>query len=238
MQALYKELGKHFDLITAPHTDTDKEIAFLDTFFKEHSVRTVLDIACGSGRHSIALAKLGYEVTGVDYSEYLLAVARSKIIDSAYVDFQNQSVAEMKFQTMFDAAICMWSTFGELPYRDMLERLRDCLPEGGYFVIDNANWNNRIMGPQKVSEKTVEGEGVAIKVRIATTHEPDRVLRKIHYEMDGEVYDADVTLFVFNEESFKELLGEFGFVHEKTYSDYREISDPNAGRYQYVFKKA
>jgi ubiquinone/menaquinone biosynthesis C-methylase UbiE len=79
MQTLYSDLAKYFDLIAAASAvDTQKEVEFLQTVFSKHTVHSVLDIACGTGRHSIALAERGYDVTGVDYSEELLKVARGK----------------------------------------------------------------------------------------------------------------------------------------------------------------
>jgi len=43
----------------------------------DRSVR-IIDIGCGTGRHSIELAKRGYNVTGIDLSESLLERAREK----------------------------------------------------------------------------------------------------------------------------------------------------------------
>ncbi len=43
---------------------------------------TVLDLCCGPGRHSLALAKLGIQVTAVDRSEYLLKKAMEKAAES------------------------------------------------------------------------------------------------------------------------------------------------------------
>jgi ubiquinone/menaquinone biosynthesis C-methylase UbiE len=54
-----------------PHPELDKIVLKFGTY----KVRKVLDLGCGSGRHSIALAKEGFSVTGIDFSKEALALA-------------------------------------------------------------------------------------------------------------------------------------------------------------------
>ena len=52
------------------------------SFYKRHAKKaggSILELACGTGRILIPLAKLGYQVTGLDLSEDMLAVFREKI---------------------------------------------------------------------------------------------------------------------------------------------------------------
>ncbi|EDK72702.1 hypothetical protein TM7_0160 [candidate division TM7 genomosp. GTL1] len=75
----------------------------------------------------LALASAGYDVVGIDYADKLLKIARGKS-NLSNVVFLQQDVAHLKLGQTFDAAICMWSTFGELPYKEMLGKLK---PTGG-----------------------------------------------------------------------------------------------------------
>lgn len=57
---------------------TPLEIDQLEALLQIHPPRRVLDLPCGQGRHSIELARRGYEVTGVDLSPFMLDVARKR----------------------------------------------------------------------------------------------------------------------------------------------------------------
>jgi tellurite methyltransferase len=55
---------------------------FDDHAYLFHSGVRVLDLACGSGRHAIAAARLGGDVTAIDWSEQRLAIARQRAQDA------------------------------------------------------------------------------------------------------------------------------------------------------------
>ncbi len=55
--------------------NTLREVDFLLEVLKLRSGSSVLDVGCGTGRHSIELAKRGYAVTGLDLSSGMLARA-------------------------------------------------------------------------------------------------------------------------------------------------------------------
>lgn len=75
-------MGSFFDA-HAPHymnnaftKNTIKEVDFVIEELKLPMGSTILDVGCGTGRHSIELAKRGYKVTGIDISAGMLAEAR------------------------------------------------------------------------------------------------------------------------------------------------------------------
>ncbi len=68
----------------------------------------ILDIGCGTGRHSIELAKRGYSVTGVDLSESQLGRARIKAKEQGQeVDFQLRDARNLNFVQEFDLVIML-----------------------------------------------------------------------------------------------------------------------------------
>ena len=65
----------------------------------------VLDVGCGTGRHSLELARRGFEVHGIDISERFIEIARSAEDSSA--TFERVDARAMGFESTFDAVICL-----------------------------------------------------------------------------------------------------------------------------------
>lgn len=66
----------------------------------------IIDIGCGTGRHSIELAKRGYRVTGVDLSDSQIVRAVEKAKGAGViVDFQKQDARNLPFEREFDLAM-------------------------------------------------------------------------------------------------------------------------------------
>jgi 2-polyprenyl-3-methyl-5-hydroxy-6-metoxy-1,4-benzoquinol methylase len=57
---------------------TEADASFLETALRLEPGGRVLDVACGAGRHSLALARRGYAPTGIDLSEQSIAEARGE----------------------------------------------------------------------------------------------------------------------------------------------------------------
>ena len=95
----------------------------------------VLDAACGTGRHTIHLAGLGHDVTGVDASPWMLAQAASKQPDLTLVEGR---IDALPFPTdEFDAAICAL-LFDHLPRIDQaIGELARVVRPGGRLLISN-----------------------------------------------------------------------------------------------------
>jgi len=82
------------------------EIDFIEKEINYDKSKKILDIGCGTGRHSIELAKRGYTVTGIDLSECMLERAIEKARESnVKVDFINADARDLKFEKEFDLAL-------------------------------------------------------------------------------------------------------------------------------------
>lgn len=60
----YEGLTEKYDALSRWEERLDTEVSFFKRLFKEHNVETILDCACGTGRHVIALYKAGFNVIG------------------------------------------------------------------------------------------------------------------------------------------------------------------------------
>ena len=107
----YWDVAKYYDLISSKFVNYDKQVLFLTQIFNKYKIpgKRILDIACGTGTHSLKLSKKGYEVIGLDASEKMLEVARKKAVSNANVQFICKDMQKLDFKEEFDAVICMSS---------------------------------------------------------------------------------------------------------------------------------
>ncbi len=87
---------------------TAAEIDFFLSLFAITPGSRILDMGCGTGRHSIELAKRGYIPTGVDFSEGMLQVARQNTRKAGLeIEFILADATTWEADRIFDAAICL-----------------------------------------------------------------------------------------------------------------------------------
>jgi SAM-dependent methyltransferase len=145
----------------------------------------ILDLACGKGRHSVYLNKLGYDVTGADLSENSIAGAS---------EFENEklhfTVHDMRepFEEKFDAVFNLFTSFGyfedDSDNLKTLIAIRDSLSEYGFAVIDFMNAANVVKNLVPQETKTVEGIDFHIKRYYIDNH----IYKEIDFENNGKKY--------------------------------------------------
>jgi SAM-dependent methyltransferase len=115
-----------------------------------------LDLACGEGRHAIWLAKRGWEVTAVDFSEVAIAKARARAA-SEQVDIDLRCADLLEFEPepeAFDLVLILFLQIPEDERRLVLSRATAALAPGGTFVLvghDLDNLKNGTGGPSDPS---------------------------------------------------------------------------------------
>ena len=122
-----------------------QEAEFVHRCLQAHrvgSVQRILELACGTGSHALALGQFGYQIVATDESEDMLSCARRKASQAAsQVDFRRQDMRALDLAgERFDATICLFDSIG---YVETNEGLVDTLcgvhrhlrPEG-LFVFD------------------------------------------------------------------------------------------------------
>jgi perosamine synthetase len=117
-----------------------KEAALLESCFRRFSqngVRRVLDVGCGTGRHTSELVKRGYDVVGVDASPDMLALARRRAPGTR---FEQGTLTSFDLAERFDAVLLMFAVLSyQTEARDLLAALRNVrrhLAPAGLLVAD------------------------------------------------------------------------------------------------------
>jgi SAM-dependent methyltransferase len=103
--------------------------------------RAVLDLCCGPGRHGVAFAQHGFEVTGVDRSQFLLDRARERATEAAVsVEWVREDMRRFIRPATFDLACNMFASFGYFENEEdnlrVLRNVHESLRDGGAFVME------------------------------------------------------------------------------------------------------
>lgn len=138
----YEALAASYDELTED-VAYEKRADFVEKLFlrAKRPVKSLLDLACGTGTMSVLFARRGYAVTGVDYSPEMLSQAQQKL---AAFDppplLLCQSMPQLRLLEPVDATICCLDSINYLTSaRDVqrtFARLHDTIAPGGSLVFD------------------------------------------------------------------------------------------------------
>jgi SAM-dependent methyltransferase len=121
---------------------TRQEAAFIQEALGIPPPATILDVPCGGGRHCVALASLGFDLTGVDLSSEFLEAARSQPTCSAgSVTWEHREMRDLPWAERFDGAFSFGNSFGYLDDQgnaDFLKAVARVLKPGARFVLDSS----------------------------------------------------------------------------------------------------
>lgn len=101
----------------------------------------ILDICCGPGRFSIPLARMGYSVTGVDSTGFLLDIAMNRAsLENLEVEWIKEDMRKFLRPRSYDLVLNMFTSFGYFQDHSdnmkVLANVNESLRQGGKFVIE------------------------------------------------------------------------------------------------------
>src|SRR6266699_1562726 len=133
------------------HAQFDEDLS-LYTNFAEMCGNPLLELACGSGRLLVPLARQGYELTGVDSSGSMLELAQEALEQAgvaARCKLVQESMSRLRLGQKFRLAFIALGSFGHMctrqEQRQTLAAVRDHLTTGGKFILDISNEDARYM---------------------------------------------------------------------------------------------
>lgn len=105
----------------------------------------ILELGCGTGRVSVPLAKAGFDVTGLDISESMLSVAKTK---SPHVNWVQGDARKFDLNQQFSLILFPYNAMQHLypdEIKSCLRSVRQSLKPNGRFVIDISNVSPQYM---------------------------------------------------------------------------------------------
>ncbi|HPR31652.1 MAG TPA: class I SAM-dependent methyltransferase [Prolixibacteraceae bacterium] len=143
-EALFTNYAKNYDQESFTQ-GTQTEVDFLEAETGYNKSATFLDLGCGTGRHSIELAKRGYTVTGIDLSENMLNRAKEKACEAGVkVSFIRADARDFHFSQSFDRVVMLCEGGFSLMETDemnfsILKNAANVLKPGGKFIFTCLN---------------------------------------------------------------------------------------------------
>ncbi len=199
---------------------------FIDVL-RSRGKQKVLDVACGTGFHSVRLTEAGFDVTSVDGSAAMLAKAfdnakrRGLILKLTQADWRwlNQDI-----QGKYDAIICLGNSFTHLfdenDRRRALAEFYAALKHDGILILDQRNYDLML------------DEGFTSKHKYyycgdKVTAEPEHIdegLVRFKYSFPDKA-EYTLNLFPLRKNYMRRLLNEAGFQRIHTYADFQASHD-------------
>jgi len=151
-----------------------KEVNFVVKTLRKYgkkNIQNILDIGCGTGSHSILLAKKGFTITGIDRSKQALDIARAKFNASNQKGkFLRKDFKNFQLTSKVDACISLFCSMCYLENLDDLQKalksIRRNLKKGGLFIFDVWNGNAVIKQGPSIKEKKIKIKNLEI-IRVA-----------------------------------------------------------------------
>ena len=143
-ETLFENYAKTYDKESFTQ-GTAGECDFIELELNNNKLLKILDVGCGTGRHSIELTKRGYTVTGIDFSESQLASAREKAAkENLKIDFQKHDARNLPFDKEFDFGIMLCEGGFPLMETDemnfeILKSVTKSLKEKSKFIFTTLN---------------------------------------------------------------------------------------------------
>ena len=203
-----------------PAEQTRAEADFLMASLGIEAGDSVLDLACGTGRHSVELATRGVDVVGVDFNASALAIAEQSAKErSVSPTFLHRDMRDLVWEEQFDAAFNYFSSFGY--FEDDTENLRAA--EG---VVRALRPDGRFLIETHVMESVFPDFRSHLWNRWDETSRLDHVLQDTRWDAErgrvdtdwtfvrgGDVTTAHSSMRLYTYRELSELLREAGFKH-------------------------
>ena len=179
---------------------------------------SILDLACGKGRHSIFLNSLGFHVTGLDLSENSIMDAKKK--ESSSLHFNVHDMRNL-YNTQFDVVLNLFTSFGYFEKDSdnfkVIQTIKSSLKQNGIGVVDFMNSPHVI--ENLISQNSYEADGVTFKLKRSYS---DGFITK-----DIEVLDSDKTfqfqekVRAYNLQDFETMLSNAGLHLLECFGNYK-----------------
>lgn len=180
---------------------------------------SVLDLACGKGRHSVTLSNCGFDVLGVDLSAN--SIAEAKKFETEGLSFEVHDMREAIPNRTFNAVFNLFTSFGYFDSLNdnlrVIQSIRTMLKDQGILVIDFMNAVRIVNELVEKELKHVDGIDFHIERRYDGTH----IFKEIRFDADNQHHSYMERVQALTLNDFVALLEGVDFEILRTFGDFQ-----------------
>ena len=227
----------------------EKWAEYLIDLLKENQVNDglVLDLGCGTGGITEVLARSGYDMIGVDYSEEMLQIARQKMEEHGFdILYLLQDMREFELYGTVRAVVSICDSMNYLlQYEELVQTfslVNNYLDPGGIFIFDmNTPYKyETVLGQQTIAENRDEGSFIWENYFDAETGVNEYELTLFIRETDGRYEKYEETHFqrAYGLDEIRTALNEAGLSFLAVYdTGTRELPGPECERFTVIARE-
>ena len=198
----------------------DEAGLFIDNILKKINIEPnskILDLACGTGRHSIYLSKKGFDVVGIDKSKKNILTAKENE-NKKLIFFQQEMTKDinMQFNTIFN----FFTSFGYVDHKynyDTVENISKNLMKGGLFIIDFLNQKIVRKNIVEYEEKNIEN----INFNIHRYIENNYIIKEISFKHNKTKYNFKERVMLLDLKDFENYFNKNNLKIIDIYGNYK-----------------
>lgn len=168
------------------HTEAERFIGTICDWLALPAGAHIWDLACGKGRHSLALSKKGFRVTGTDLSAN--SIQEASKLSSDHLEFMVHDMRTHFRDSYFDAVFNLFTSIGYFERYDdnflVFKNVAAALKPGGRFVVDFFNSEKVKRAPE--TEKIEERSGISFHISKAVRD--NTVVKSIRFSDSGATH--------------------------------------------------
>ena len=200
--------SEYYHILYSNRNEAEAE-NFIGNLYHELNLKPgqkVMDLACGKGRHSFTLNKLGLNVTGLDLA--LNSIEAANQFSNETLKFGVHDMREKYPENNFDVVFNLFTSFGYFDEQTDNEKVLKCINENlkpnGILVIDFMNEHKVVSNLVKKEEKTVQEIKFIINRRTTEKHIYKNI-QFLDYEFEERVQRVSLKDFIqlFEKTGFK-----------------------------------
>ena len=211
---------KYYHILYKDRNDTEAQlfmqnlIQFLD--LKHES--SILDLACGRGRHAVYLNKLNFKVDGVDLSKNSIAYAKKFETDQLQFSVHDM---RLPFNKKYDAIFNLFTSFGyfddDKTNIQVLTNIKNGLTENGIAVIDFMNIET--VTNNLIAKETIQKDSILFNITRKVQN--DKIIKDIRFTAENTTFHYTEKVQCLTLENIKNYILKAGLKLNHTFGDYK-----------------